>query len=152
MSPLKKSIKPYITLILLLVTGITYAGSADAIIRGETSSKRTAIEVHVGDITGLISYVKWTVDGKTYEIKEGEGLPQTVIKDTENGVYLLTISSKDKDFKLWMIPGTEKILEKTGSGMRTQFAAVIEASDPREKGKWTLTPRITIGCKLDYSI
>lgn len=127
------------------------AGSADAIIRGKTESGRTEVEVRVGDIDGLISYVKLSIDGKSYTISDAVVADQTVIRDRENGVYVLAIKAKDKDFSLWMIPKSEKITEN-GSGIyRSKFAAVIEATDPRNTDG-SFTPRITIGCKLDWSI
>ncbi len=51
-----------------------------------------------------------------------------------------------------MVPGSEKIISQSDGSLHTRFAAVIEASDPRKDDKWSMTPRITIGCELEYSI
>jgi hypothetical protein len=140
------------TLILTVILGLTlpaFAGSADAIIRGKTESGRTEVEVRVGDIDGLIQYVKLTVDGKSYTISDADLLPQSVIRDSENGIYVLILNAEGREFRLWMIPKSEKIAEQGNGIYRSSFAAVIEATDPR-KSDGSLTPRITIGCKLDY--
>jgi len=135
--------------IFFLFSSLVYAGSNDATITGITSSKRTKVEISVGDVTGLIRKVNLTVDGKSYILTPKNS---TVFKDDENGVYVLIAESNDYHFKMWMIPGSEKIVSKTSSSLKTTFAAVIEATDPRKGDKWKMTPRITIGCKLDYSI
>jgi hypothetical protein len=142
------------TLIISLILGFTlpaFAGSADAIIRGKTESGRTEVEVHVGDINGLIRYVKLTVDGKSFTVSDADMLSQSVIDDRENGIYVLVLRAEGREFRLWMIPKSEKVT-KQGSGVyRSSFAAVIEATDPR-KSDGSFTPRITIGCRLDYQI
>ena len=137
--------------ILLALNLPVSAGSADAIIKGETSSGRTSFEVHVGDLDGLIRFVSLTIDGKSYEITEADSSFQSVIRDSKNGVYVLVIQTKEQNFRLYMIPGSEKNIEKGDGFYRSTFAAVIEATDPRkDNGSWT--PKITIGCHLDYSI
>jgi hypothetical protein len=142
------------TLILTLILGFTlpaFAGSADAIIRGKTESGRTEVEVRVGDIDGLIRYVKLSVDGKSYTISDADLLPQSVIRDRENGIYVIVLRAEGREFRLWMIPKSEKVAEQGNGVYRSSFAAVIEATDPR-KSDGSFTPRITIGCKLDYQI
>ena len=142
------------TLILSLIFGLSLpamAGSSDAVIRGKTESGRTEVEIHVGDIDGLIRYVKLTVDGKSYTMSEADSAPQTVIRDRENGIYVLILRAGQREFKLWMIPRSEKVTEQGNGFYRSRFAAVIEATDPR-KSDGSYTPRITIGCKLDWSI
>lgn len=127
------------------------AGSANAMIRGKTESGRTEVEISVGDIDGFINHVKLSVDGKSYKISGADTANQTVIRDRENGVYVITIRTDQKDFRLWMIPKSETIAEAGDGVYRSRFAAVIEATDPR-KTDGSFTPRITIGCKLDWSI
>jgi hypothetical protein len=51
-----------------------------------------------------------------------------------------------------MVPSSEKITEKGHGVFRSTFAAVLEATDPRKKNQAKLTPRIFIGCKLDWEI
>ena len=127
------------------------AGSADAIIRGKTESGRTALEVRIGDIDGLIRSISLTVDGETLLIEDAESLPQTVVRDQENGVYFVVLNSESRVFRLWMIPKTEKVIESGNGVFRSRFAAVVEATDPRGI-EGSLTPRITIGCNLDWEI
>ena len=141
--------KHLILIISLLASSLSFAGSADALIKGITASKRTSVEVSVGDISGLIRHVKLEIDGKSYTIKSGK---DTVIRDEKNGVYVLIIENENHLFRMWMIPGSEKVISKTSGSYRSTFAAVIEATDPRGSDKWKFTPRITIGCSLDYSI
>jgi hypothetical protein len=89
------------TLILNLILGFSlpaFAGSADAIIRGKTESGRTEVVVHVGDIDGLIRYVKLSVDGKSYTISDADLLPQSVIRDRENGIYVLVLRAEGREF------------------------------------------------------
>lgn len=142
------------TLILSMILGLSLsamAGSSDAIIRGKTESGRTEVEIHVGDIDGLIRYVKLSVDGKSYTISGADSAPQSVIRDRENGIYVLVLRAEGREFRLWMIPKSEKISEQGNGVYRSRFAAVIEATDPR-KGDGSFTPRITIGCQLDWEI
>jgi len=146
-----KEMKILLTCLLLGFTLPVIAGSADAVIRGKTESGRTELEVRVGDIDGLIRYVSLTIDGKNYKITEAESAFQSVIRDRKNGVYVLVVQSNEKTFRLYMIPNSEKGIEQGGGYYRSRFAAVIEATDPREEdGTWT--PKITIGCTLDWSI
>jgi hypothetical protein len=145
--------RSFIALLLLFTfTCPLWAGSTDAIIRGKTESGRTAFELRVGDIEGAISLVKLTIDGESYTITPTELSRQTVVHDPKNGVYVLVLNAGGKEFKLWMIPNTEKIITKGPGSYHSRFAAVLEATDPRKKneGKWT--ERITIGCTLDYEI
>lgn len=131
-----------------LVSGL-FAGSADAHIVGTTSSGRTSVEVDVGDIDGILGRAKLTIDGKSYEITQGR---QTVIRDEANSIYVLMIESETQIFRMWMIPNTEKVIPCTDGATKIRFGAIIEATDPRQDEKWKLTPRITIGCTLNYEI
>lgn len=133
----------------LLLHSLVYGGSNDALIQGMTSSKRTSVAVSVGDVTGLVRSVSLTIDGKSYTFNPDNS---TVIKDEEHGIYVLIAEAKGYHFKMWMVPGTEKVVSKSDNGFKSRFAAIIEATDPRKGDKWTMTPRITIGCTLDYSI
>ncbi len=138
-----------VLLIWFLFLSFASAGSSDAIIRGETSSKRTQVELHVGDVTGLIREVALTIDGQSYTFVPERS---TVIKDEESQVYVLIADHEAYEFKMWMIPGSEKVKSKTAHGLKSSFAAIIEATDPRGSSKWKMTPRITIGCTLDYAL
>ena len=142
------------TILLCLFLGLNLpvsAGAADAVIKGQTESGRTSFEVHVGDIDGLIRYVNLTIDGKSYKIEDAESAFQSVIRDRKNGIYVLVVQTEFRTFRLYMIPNSEKGVEQGNGYYRSRFAAVIEATDPREEdGSWT--PKITIGCTLDWSI
>ena len=143
--------KTILSAILLALVLPATAGSADAIIKGKTESGRTELEIHVGDIEGFVRKVSLTIDGKTYNISGGESKFQSVIRDRKNGVYVIIIKSEDKEFTLYMIPNSEKVINQGSGHYESRFAAVIHATDPRESdGK--LTPKITIGCTLDWSI
>lgn len=138
--------------LLFAATGPLIAGSAEALIQGKTESGRTHFELLVGDIEGSIRSVKLTIDGESYTIEEADSSPQTVIRDPRNGVYFLTLEKGDRVFRLWMIPHSEKTLEQGQGVYRSRFAAVLEATDPRKGKEGALTPRITIGCTLDWEI
>ena len=141
-------------LFLSLILGLplpALAGSADAVIRGKTESGRTEIEVRVGDIDGSIRSVSLSIDGKSFTISGADSAFQSVVRDRENGVYVLVLRAEGREFRLWMIPKSEKITEQGSGVYRSSFAAVIEATDPRQSDG-SLTPRITIGCKLDWEI
>lgn len=132
--------------LFFILNTIAIAGSSDAQITGVTASKRTSFELSVGDIDGLI---RLTVDDKTYRFVPDNSI---VIRDEDNGVYVLIAENEKYHVKVWMVPGSEKVLTKGNGVLKTSFAAVIEATDPRKNDKWSQTPRITIGCMLDYSI
>ena len=142
------------TILLCLFLGLNLpvsAGAADAVIKGKTESGRTSFEVHVDGIDGVIRSVSLTIDGKNYKITEAESAFQSVIRDHKNEVYVLVVQTNEKNFRLYMIPNSEKGIEQGDGYYRSRFAAVIEATDPREEdGKWT--PKITIGCTLNWSI
>lgn len=138
--------------LLALITSPLMAGSADAVICGKTESGRTALEVRVGDMEGPIRSVKLTIDGETYSITDAEHSLQTVIRDPKNQVYFLILNDRGLEFRLWMIPNTEKIAKQGAGSHHSRFAAVLEASDPRKEKKGKLTPRITLGCTLDWEI
>lgn len=143
-----------LTIIFISFSGLALAGTNDAKIMGKTSSGRTELEISVEDISGIFRRVELHIDGSTLSIiNEGKSeIRETVIRDEVNGIYVLVLENDSAVFRLWMIPGTEKIHEKGDGIYRSQFAAVIEATDPRKKDKFTFTPRITIGCSLTWSI
>ncbi|MGE9267305.1 MAG: hypothetical protein ACQKBY_04345 [Verrucomicrobiales bacterium] len=144
--------KIMILALLAAMAGWAWGGSADALLRGETSSGRTKLELRVGDLDGLIREVKLTVDGEEITWKNADHSPQTVIRDVENGVYVLSVTQGEKSFRLWMVPGSEKVVKKGPNEFESRFAAIIEASDPRAKTPLKWTPRITIGCHLKWKI
>jgi len=145
--------KTLLAIICLLVAYTAFAGSADAIIKGKTSSERTNLEISVGDISGLIRYVRFTIDGETIEIADGsKDVYQTVIHDPQNGIYVLVIEDSTAKFVLWMIPGTEKVSEEGPGYYKSRFAAVIQGTDPRRDSKYEFTSQIVIGCTLDWRI
>ncbi len=137
---------------LLAISNPLIAGTADALIRGKTESGRTELEVRVGDIDGLISSLKLTIDGESYSITNAESLPQSVVRDQKNQVYFFILDAGGQQFRLWMIPNSEKIVKQGLGVYRSTFAAVLEATDPRKGKNGKLTPRITIGCTLDWKI
>jgi hypothetical protein len=122
------------------------------VIQGKTASGRTELTVLVGDIDGFIRSVKLTIDGKSYHTVDAESFDQVVIRDPANGVYVLSLNAEGRRFRLWMVPGTEKIIQQGSGVYRSRFGAILEATDPRQEQGGELTPRITIGCTLDWSI
>ena len=146
-----------LTLLCFLMIGAVptaVAGSADAIIKGETSSKRTSFELHIHEFDTAVEYLKLTIDGKSYELTNTDQYSTRSIYDPEIGVYVILVEGKDVMFKFWMVPSSWKVLDKGNGRLKATFAAKIEASDPREPAprKWKTSPQITIGCTLNYQI
>lgn len=144
--------KQFFVCLILAVSSSLFGGSADAVIRGKTQTGRTELEVRVGDIEGSIKSVKLTIDGESYLIVGDDSVSQTLIRDVENQVYVLVVEGGGKLFRMWMVPGSEKVLKKGSGVFRSRFAAVVEATDPRKDKDGQQTPRITIGCTLDWEI
>jgi hypothetical protein len=124
--------KTLAVLLFLLSCVFCHAGSADAVIKGRTGTGRTQLEIHVQDISGSVTYVKLTIDGKSLEIKNcsGKGVHQDVIYDPKNKVYTISLQSPEGSLKFWMIPKTQKITRGEYSEKWT-FSAVVQGTDPR---------------------
>lgn len=136
--------------LFLAISPVLKAGTAETVIHGNTESSRTQVEVRVDDSGSRISYVKLTIDGESYFIDEIDSLPQAFIRDEKNSVCFIVVEARGRQFRLWMVPKSEKIIEREPGTYRSRFAAVIEATDPRKAKKGKLTPWITIGCTLEW--
>jgi len=75
-----------------------------------------------------------------------------VVRDPKHHVYFVTLDAGARQFRVWMIPHSEKILQQGSGVYRSRFAAVLEATDPRKANDGKLTPRITLGCTLNWEI
>ncbi len=138
--------------LFLAISPVLRAGTAETVIRGNTESGRTQIEVRVDDGGSRISYVKLTIDGESYSIDDVDSLPQAFIRDDKNSVFFVVVEARGRQFRLWMVPKSEKVIEQEPGTYRSRFAAVIEATDPRKAKGGQLTPWITIGCTLEWKI
>ena len=138
--------------LFLAITPALEAGTAETVIRGKTESGRTQIEVRVDDGGSRISYVKLTNDGESWSIDDVDSLPQAFVRDDKNGVLFVVVEARGQQFRLWMVPNSEKVVEQEHGTYRSRFAAVIVATDPRKAKGGQLTPWITIGCTLEWII
>jgi|GEM_PF-5565424 len=141
--------KPLFLLLIFLSSILAHAGSADAIISGKSASGRTALELHVQDIGGMVNFAKVTIDGKSYTLKEGK---DTVVDDLKHGVYVVVFESSEKIIRLWMIPKSHKTIKEASGVYHSRFQAILECSDPRKTDKWSFAPRITLNCTLKWEI
>ena len=143
------------SILLILMTGLLsplMAGSTHAEIEGKSASGRTGLRLLVENIEGDVGLVQLTIDGKTTTIKRADIKHQTVIRDREHGVYVISVASDERTFRLWMIPRSEKVL-KSGHGLRqSRFSAVLEAEEGLKSGGYVRTPRITVECSLQWTL
>ena len=144
---------------VVLLTLPAFAGSeGTAIIKGKSGSGRTEIELHTIDIGNAVKYVKFTIDGKSYEfdltkekVKDTYGY---VIYDSKHQVFTVFVDNKQINFKFWMIPGT-RVVDKE-SDNKWKFSAYVEATDPRgfddKTRNFPMAPVVQLNCTLDYSL
>lgn len=133
------------------------AGSGTAYLQCKSASGKTVFYAELQDIDGLVEKAQLTIEGKRVNYKTDEG---HTIFDRKSGV--LTFYLKDKPdaqlkvhkfLKFWSIPSTFKIIKNTDSHQEYEFKAKIQGSEPRKgKGKYLITPVITLNCKLVYKI
>jgi len=142
----------------LLVCPLMAGADGTAIIIGKSASGRTQLELHTSDIGHGVKYLKFTIDGKSYEVdvrKERETYGY-VIHDHKHKVFTVVVDNSKIDFKFWMIPSKQKITEQKGTSEKWEFEAYVEATDPREYGENTrnepMSPRIHLLCTLDYNL
>lgn len=143
----------FLVLLVMLVVGLlpcVEAGSADAVLRGKSSSGRTEFELKVGDLDGLIRWVRVAIDGKEYVIDDADRWRQTVVRDQKNEIYVMVLETDSRTVRFWMVPGSERVIEQRRGAYRSEFKAILEASDPRDDGRDT--PRIVLECRLDWEI
>lgn len=137
---------------MFLCAETAFAGSADAIIKGWTGTGRTQLLLHVGDISELPRYLKFTIDGKSLEMTEKEIECQSVICDIKNKIYTVSVRSSRGEFRLWMIPASLKVLASTPHKAKWMFRAIAVGTDPRQDYPWTFSPEIELACTLEYEI
>jgi hypothetical protein len=139
----------WIALLAALCMQTAHAGSdGTAIIKGKTGTGRTQVEIHTSDIDQGVKYLKFTIDGKSYEFNLWEEKKKEtygyIIHDRKNQVFTIFVDNRKIDFKFWMVPGTRKIEGETSE--HWSFYAYVEATDPREFTEETrnepISPRI----------
>jgi hypothetical protein len=142
----------------LLLTPLFAGSDGTAVIKGRSGTGRTLLELHTSDIGAGVKFLKFTIDGKSYEFDVRKD-PDTfgyVIHDHKNKVFTVFVDNKKIDFKFWMIPGKQKITEQKGTSEKWEFYAYVEATDPREFADATrnqpMSPRIYLYCTLDYNL
>jgi hypothetical protein len=146
------------TSIAILFMQFAYAGSGVSIIKGKSGTGRTQIEIHTSEIDDAVTYLKYTIDDKSYEFnlmdRKSEETYGYIIHDKKNQVFTIFVDNKKIDFKFWMIPGTRKT-EKDNPKDWT-FFAYVQGTDPREYTEETrnhpMSPEIYLYCTLDYRL
>src|SRR5438105_14110977 len=141
-----------VLLAMMLSTQVALAGSHYAIIKGRTGTGRTQLLLHVQDIGTIPNYVKFTIDGKSFEITEKEIQCQSVFYDKKNRVYAVSLKSSRGEFNLWMIPASLKVITSTPNRESWTFTAVAIGTDPRQSSPWTLSPEIELACTLEWEM
>lgn len=150
-----------ISFALLAIISIhpAFAGAdGTAVIKGRSGTGRTQVEIHTSDIDNGVKYIKFTIDGKSYEFNPREEKHREtygyIIHDWKHQVFTIFVDNEKIDFKFWMIPGTRKTEPKSPDNWK--FFAYVEGTDPREYTSDTrnnpLSPRIYLYCTLDYSL
>ena len=151
------------TILIALLTAISmhssYAGAdGTAVIKGRSGTGRTQIEIHTSDVENGVKYLKYTIDGKSYEFNLREEKPKEtygyIVHDWKNQVFTIFVDNKKIDLKFWMIPGTRKT--ENDSQDCWSFFAYVEGTDPREFSEETrnhpLSPRIYLHCTRYYNL
>lgn len=152
--------KFFTILLLCSVLGNPLIAGSDgtAVIKGRSGTGRTLLELHTSDISAGVKYLKFTIDGKSYEVdvRKDQDTYGYVIHDHKHKVFTVFVDNKKIDFKFWMIPTKQKITEQHGTSEKWEFFAYVEATDPREFTDETrndpISPRIYLYCTLDYNL
>jgi hypothetical protein len=95
---------------MLLIFPLMAGSDGTAFIKGKSGTGRTQLELHTSDIGNGVTYLKFTIDGKSYafnilEDRESDGY---VIHDHKNKVYTVFVDNTKIDFKFWMISNKQK--------------------------------------------
>lgn len=139
-------------LLLVLSAHTALAGSSDAIIKGWTGTGRTQLLLRVADIRELPTYLKFTIDGKSFEMTQAEIECHSVICDIKNKIYAVSARGRRGEFRLWMIPASLKVLVSTPHKAKWVFKAIAVGTDPRQNQPWVFSPEIELACTLEYEI
>jgi len=148
------------SLVLLIVVLLTAShtsdlGSGTAYLTCTSDSGRTKFYAELQDIDGLLEKAVLTIDSDSLSYETSDG---RIIFDPKNGILTMYIDdysnkseeSNHKFLQFWSVPSTF-VDKSTSSGQLYEFKAKIYGSEPR-KGKEFHTPKITLNCKLEYSI
>lgn len=147
-----------LALLLFLVLPVMAGADGTAVIKGTSGTGRTLLELHTSDIGAGVKYVKFTIDGKSYEfdVRKEKETYGYVIHDHKSEVFTVVVDNTKIDFRFWLIPGTKKITEQRGTSEKWKFFAYVEATDPRQFTEATrnhpMSPRIYLACTMDYSL
>ena len=142
-------------LISLLFTLPLYAGAGGtATFKAKSGTGRTTIEIRTTDIDQAVSYLKFTIDGKSYEfdLKKGKDTYGYIIHDSKNKVFTVFIDNEQIDFKFWIVPKTKKSLDANN----WEYEAYVEATDPRDFSDKTrnkpMAPAIHLRGTMTYDL
>ena len=138
--------------LLALCAHSALAGSSHAIIKGWTGTGRTQLILHIQDMSGDATYLKFTIDGRSFEITDADRECESVIYDKKNRVYAVSLKSSRGEFRLWMIPASLKVVRAEPGKEKWTFSAIAVGTDPRKNEPWTLSPEIELACTLEYDI
>lgn len=142
-----------INFIFLLIGLQCQAGSGPSYLKCKSDSGKTIFYAEIQDIDGGLTIANFKIDN--YEIEFDWEDKFSIVTDLENGVYTLTISSKDENdssqfIKLWGVPSTIKAIENERHKIKYEFKAKISGSDPRPDRKYC--PTIELNCTLEWEI
>ncbi|OJJ15828.1 hypothetical protein BKI52_36530 [marine bacterium AO1-C] len=133
------------------------AGSGTAYLQCKSASGKTVFYAELQDIDGLLEKAHLTIEGIRVNYTPGDA---RTIFDKRLGVLTFYIQNETdtqlkahKFLKFWSIPSSFKIIKNTESHQEYEFKAKILGSEPRKgKGKYLITPVITLKCTLVYKI
>jgi len=143
---------------MLLIKPLSAGSDGTAIIKGKSGTGRTLLELHTSDIGNGVKYLKFTIDGKSYEfdVRKDQDTYGYVIHDHKNKVFTVVIDNTKIDFRFWMLPSKQKITAQKGTSEKWEFEAYVVATDPREFDGETrnepMSPQIHMFCTLDYNL
>ena len=148
------------TLYFLLVSLLSIQlpmGSGTAYLKCKSASGKTVFYAELQDIDGFVEQAHLTIEGTRVDYTPGDA---RTIFDQRNGVLTFYIKNETdqqlkvhKFLKFWSIPSSFKVIKNTEGHQEYEFKAKILGSEPRKgKGKYLITPTITLNCHLVYKI
>ncbi|CAA6801389.1 MAG: Unknown protein [uncultured Sulfurovum sp.] len=136
---------------LVLLSIISYAGSADAIINCQSGSARTQLKFSDEDLNAWFKNGEFSIDKKSIKLDDEYGY---IISDLKKGVYVLKYNNPKRDIVLdfYAVPSTVKKTKLDTHGTSYKFNAIVGggSTDPREKNKDLLRKTIWLSCTLKY--
>ncbi len=131
------------------------AGSGPSYLKCKSESGKTIFNAQLNNLDWGLESAEFIID--KFEINFDFDDSASIVVDLDNGVYTLTIRSKEKEedgssyfIKLWGIPSTFKAIINERNKIKYEFKAKIQGTDPRPDKKFS--PTIELNCTLEWEI